>query len=507
MSFEPSYEKIVSSYRRRIGEMQTIVECKLPIVSDSVASKVLVANVAINNITGTASGNAVMLDGVAKAQVMYVAEDGGYRSMDYTIEFKDKYLTEADVDASEIIARADIVDVNYAIDGNMIRVTGVANITIDGIYNDNVNALISTNSEDVFSKMEEIGYLNFLGIAQEKFDVSSDYVIQDAVLDVLSVCPSVYIDRVEPMDNYAKITGYVNVITTYSTNGDNSTLRTHTTSFDFTQEVALTGITESSRIESVINIQYSNIALNTNIEADTTAITINMPLDYMGYVWNNKIIDVVSDLYSTTNLLTCNTVSFNTFEIDNPIVTSSRLSGMISLMDNEPAIDEILGVTCSNAVVAGTNLSGDTLTVDGVAYINVLYRNTDLGATFANMVQLPFSVDVRGVDANSMADVTAQLQNITAKARRGVEIEIMGDIIVNATMYRDGTQAVIDSVAIGEEKIDNDYCMSIYFAKSGDTVWDIAKKMSVSEDAILAQNQDLTLPIQEGERIVVYRQS
>ena len=355
--------------------------------------------------------------------------------------------------------------------------------------------------------MAAIGYLNYLGIAQEKFDVSSDYVIQDAVLDVLNVCPSVYIDRVEPMDNYAKITGYVNVITTYSTNGDNSTLRTHTTSFDFTQEVALTGITESSRIESVINIQYSNIALNTNIEADTTAITINMPLDYMGYVWNNKTIDVVSDLYSTTNMLTCNTVSFNTFEIDNPIVTSSRLSGMISLMDNEPAIDEILGVTCSNAVVAGTNLSGDTLSVDGVAYINVLYRNTDLGATFANMVQLPFSVDVRGVDANSMADVTAQLQNITAKARRGVEIEIMGDIIVNATMYRDGTQAVIDSVAIGEEKIDHDYCMSIYFAKSGDTVWDIAKKMSVSEDAILAQNQDLTLPIQEGERIVVYRQS
>ena len=124
MSFEPSYEKIVSSYRRRIGEMQTIVECKLPIVSDSVASKVLVANVAINNITGTASGNAVMLDGVAKAQVMYVAEDGGYRSMDYTIEFKDKCLTEADVDASEIIARADIVDIYYAIDGNMIRVTG-----------------------------------------------------------------------------------------------------------------------------------------------------------------------------------------------------------------------------------------------------------------------------------------------------------------------------------------------------------------------------------------------
>ena len=57
-----------------------------------------------------------------------------------------------------------------------------------------------------------------------------------------------------------------------------------------------------------------------------------------------------------------------------------------------------------------------------------------------------------------------------------------------------------------DEKIIDRENLVIYIACKDDTIWDIAKKMNVSEDMIMLQNPNINLPIMEKDRIVVYKQ-
>jgi hypothetical protein len=44
MAFEPNYEKVMSSYRMKLGTTQAVIECKLPANDNSEVNKILCAN-------------------------------------------------------------------------------------------------------------------------------------------------------------------------------------------------------------------------------------------------------------------------------------------------------------------------------------------------------------------------------------------------------------------------------------------------------------------------------
>ena len=47
--------------------------------------------------------------------------------------------------------------------------------------------------------------------------------------------------------------------------------------------------------------------------------------------------------------------------------------------------------------------------------------------------------------------------------------------------------------------------ISIHIAKSGETLWDVAKALGSTPELVMLQNPDITLPLSGGERVIVYR--
>ena len=218
---------------------------------------------------------------------------------------------------------------------------------------------------------------------------------------------------------------------------------------------------------------------------------------------------MVSDIYSTDNYLNINTESFTIQTNFQSLNFQERVSGTNSIDVNALFIDEVLGNCCNDIVIANSRLNRDVLIVDGLATTTVLYRNNETNSVVPYTMQVPFSIDLKigNVKDNSQVCVNAKLTKASVKARRGVELEFGGELNISVSISELNEEAVIDSVEISDEKNDRDCNLVIYVAKEGDTVWDIAKEMSVSEEVILEQNPDLVLPIVAGSRIVVYRQT
>ena len=64
---------------------------------------------------------------------------------------------------------------------------------------------------------------------------------------------------------------------------------------------------------------------------------------------------------------------------------------------------------------------------------------------------------------------------------------------------------LITQVVVGDEKKQDDCALQIYVVKPNQTVWDIAKELSVSQELILEQNENVSLPLKAGDKLVVYK--
>lgn len=473
------------------------------------ATRILSVGTKVNIVNSEIVQNAVNYYGMACINVLYVDDNNIVRAMDYTLEFKDRLTTESEIGATISMVTADVVDTSARIEAGAIRVSSILEVAADAIYSDDMTVLTSVTGDGIYTKCEDIEYSFFLGEAAEKFETTIDAEINDAVAEILGVCNSICLTKVEPYDNFVRVTGGITSTITYLTTGDNATVRVYNNVNEFSQEIALTGVNNTSEIISYISAMCQGVKVTSNIDGDKAIVNMIVPIEYRGMVFNNRSMSIVSDVYSTTNFLNVNLGSFNILQIYPAATYTERINGSATIEDTDPFIDEILGASCGKVMIANTNIQDGTMVLDGVAQTTVLYRNAETNSIISYDMQIPFVLDFAApnVPDNATANICIDMVDVVAKVRRGTEIEVSADIKLYVTYSDISEDAVINAIAIADEKPAHDCAMVIYIAKEGDTIWDIAKNMNVDEETIMAQNPNLELPIQAGTRIVVYMQT
>ena len=499
MVFEPNFTKVASSVRKNIGITQSVIELKLP-TNEDVIDAIYSVSARSTIVSNEVVGNEINFVGLVDFQAMY--ESQGVSAVDYTAEFKDKFIANEELNG-EMVLSSNIVDVTSNIVSNGIKVVAIVETTIDMIMTKDINVLTNVSGEKVFLSKKEITIESYLGKATEKFDVTHDFEIKDAV-KILMVTPSVCIHRVEPKENYLVVGGQINVDVCYQSGENLSDIKSDNQTVDFSYEVALNGIDADSSVQSGISILSNEIKVSTMLEESGASINMYVPIVYNGYVFNKRIVETIDDVYSQTNYLSVTSENFTTQVSKASVNFKDTISGTASISDSAPFIDDVLGVCTNNIVLASSRVVGDRLCVEGVANATVVYYTKETGGITSVQVEIPFSVDQK-VDGDVSGVVTICLMHVNARSRRGKEIEVSADLSVYSDMYGFVDFCVITNVVLGDEKPIDDCSLYVYIVKPNDTIWDIAKNMNVSSDLIIEQNPEIELPLRAGDKLVVYK--
>ena len=507
MAFEPKFEKIVSSFRKKLGTTQAVIECRLP-VTEGTAKAILCANAKAYIEGSEILGNEISFKGFANLQVIYLDEDKNPQSIEYLAEFKDRYLPDALIGNMEPIITANVIDTKTMSDETSVKVTVIVEICVDGIFSDSTNALVAVGGGNAFVKNEVVNYLSLDDVVKEKFELMQDVEIKDTISKVLSVCSSIYIESITPYERFLNLKGGVNLDIAYVTEGEQSHIRTYEYNFDFNQEIAGENINPNSSVQSLIQLLYNEIKITTAIDVDKAVVSCVIPVMYKGFVFNAREMEVVTDVFSTSHYINSNYTSFEVGKNIPAMDFVEKISGSATLEENMPFMDEVLGNCCSAVTIANARIEDGRLWVEGVAYTTVIYLNKEDNTTVSYEVEIPFStpLNVGEISDDYMVHIMASIGDVLVKGKRGKEIEINGKLFIYADFYGKGTDCVIDMVEEKEEKPYDDLVLSVYIVKDGDTIWDIAKEMNVSPEIILEQNPELELPLVAGTRVVVYKQ-
>ena len=498
MVFEPNFTKVVSSVRKNLGITQSVIELKLP-TNEDVIDAVYSVSAKSTIKSSEVAGNEINFVGLVDFQAMF--ESLGISALDYSAEFKDKYSSDTEI-LGEVVLSSNVVDVSSAIVSGGIKVVAIVEVTIDQIESKDISVLTKVNSDDVYLSTKQIEFSSYLGMAYEKFDLTQEFQVSDAK-KVLMVTPSACVTTVTPKDSFVNVSGILNVDVCYQMGDNNSDIKSDFHSFDFSWDVALAGITDMSYIQSQLSIVFNEIKVSTMLEDDGAIINLYVPLVYTGYVFNKTTLDVVDDIYSKSNYMSITTENFETLVGSPSVQFKDSISGVASINETSPFIDEILGVCTNNIVLASSRVENGKLAIEGVANATVVYYTKETNGVTSVQVEMPFSVEEKVEGLNSSV-VTLCLSDVCARSKRGKEIEVSGNLSVYSDMYGDNEIGVVSGVVLGEEKPHDDCVLYIYIVKPNQTIWDVAKEMSVSVDLILSQNPDVNLPLVGGEKLVIY---
>lgn len=499
MVLEPNFTKVVSSARKNLGITQSIVEVKLPTNED-----------AINNIYSVSANSTILsyevtsksleFTGVVDFQAIY--DSVGIAGVDYTAEFKDKFDLLSDV-VGEIVITSNVIDVTSSIVSSGIKINAIVEIIIDEITSKDVSVLTNVRGEYSYTSIKDIEYSSYIGKVSERIEATQEFEVKN-VNKVLMITPKVCLGSVECRENYLIVSGVVDIDVCCLGDKEDWDLINHNHTIEFTSEVALDGINDKSILHNQLSILYNEIKLSSTVDDGGLTISVYVPVNYTAYVFNRNSLPVIDDLYSATNYLSITSENFETLVGKNSIKFKDNVSGSASISETSPFIDDILGVCANNIVLASSIISDDKLFVEGIANSTVVYYTKETNSITSIEVEMPFSVEEK-VDGKDAYVVTICLKELSARSKRGKEIEVSGELNVYADISSLAEENVISNLVVGDEKPNDDCSLYVYIVRPNQTLWDIAKDMNISEEMILEQNEGLELPLRGGERLVIYR--
>lgn len=499
MVFEPNFKKVVSSVRTHIGTTQSVIELKLP-TSDSEVKEVYSVSASSSIVSSEAVGNAINFVGLVDFQVIYEGET--LSSLDYTAEFKDRFEGDTEV-KGELIVSSNVVGVNKSVVGGEIRVSATVEVNVYAIVSKDYNVLEGIEGDSAYKTLKDISYTTYLGRAFERFDVSGDIEISDATR-VHMVTPCLRLNSVDSKSDYIAVSGVMGLSICYSSTDNLEGLKSTYREVDFSWEVAFDGMEEGYSVDSAISVISKDTKVSSVASDDGVVISISVPVEFSGYVFEPKTAKVVDDVYLESNYLSVTSESMQTMTGLKSICFKDGVLGSAEIDENAPFIDDVLSVSTNNIVLARSYVLDGRLVVEGVANATVVYYTKETQSATSVEIEMPFAVDEK-IDAEKASVVSLCLADTVAKSRRGKEIEVSGKIYVYSDAYTLDDEIIISEITLGEEKPLDDCSLYIYIVKPNDTLWDIAKEMNVSVDLILSQNPDVLGPLNVGDKLVIYK--
>ncbi|MFW5780761.1 MAG: LysM peptidoglycan-binding domain-containing protein, partial [Bacillota bacterium] len=233
----------------------------------------------------------------------------------------------------------------------------------------------------------------------------------------------------------------------------------------------------------------------------------------------NIVIDLDILLRGSVSIYEENEILIDAYSIDNEVDTKTAsivtennlLCKMVSQTINANVAnekDKIKEILASSPPIASniTFCNDFGLFAEGIINTEIIYIN-DKDTLCSIKIEVPFQILVdKDFPASGVLFSSLTVINTTISSINGNEISLTFEsaLSVKGASYEKTTY--IEDIEKKNPKEDNNVAISLYIAKEGESLWDIAKSLSTDETTLLNLNPDIKLPLKSGEKILLYRE-
>ena len=430
----------------------------------------------------------VRIDGAINTYTIYSSEEEGkkeIRSINYVIDFSQIVNIEN--------ARSDeMLEINTKLRSVESRIVNERKINVKGVLEFDIK-LFANNQEEFITgindmldlqKLERKMRVNsLLGTAKTKSQVKETINIDevDNLTEILKV--NVDITNKDTKISYNKILAKADTKLKILYLTEDGRINTATATLPIMGFIDMENISE----ENVCDMQYEirNMVIKPN-SMQEHSIYVEIEVEIIACSYETKEINTIEDLYSPSKNLCFTQKQIKAMQNKkNYRDTFSIREKQLLNIGDEKIYDADVKVNIDNM-----RLGNDEIELNGnvvITFIHSMNNMTELGMTELDL-PIDYKMVCTGIKSDSQVkiDFSVPLQDFTIMP--GGEIDIKIDIEFSANACTEIMLNEICDVKEEENTESNEYNMVIYFTKTDDNLWKIAKEFKSTMESIKESN-------------------
>lgn len=250
-------------------------------------------------------------------------------------------------------------------------------------------------------------------------------------------------------------------------------------------------------------VQINDLTVNATVNEDRGRcnLSLSCTLCVNGWFTTSHSQSVCVDAFSSDCRLTIKNTVENIASCVGIKVYTESVNGLASVKNK-------LGYDCNFCAATlpcvECEYNAEDKSAEGVVNCYLIYeQGEELKST---EVSLPFSVPLRGVAEGAQTVVLdVAVSGVSVRLKAEGEAEASANLKISATVCEDRRCDYISQIEEGDKLAQNESAVSVFLPKAGYELWDIAKMLNQSPEAVAKCNPQLTFPLSGRERILIYR--
>lgn len=448
--------------------------------------------------------NKSLFKGVIGVKVMYVDTDNMFNTLSDTISFSETLNSEIISTDSQICISNYQFTTDFDNDEKMLRVN--IDGTIECVCNTNKGlSVFNSSNDDLITKKSVLSTQCCIQQISKTTNYDFDFKLDSKISKILSCDSKIIVEDVKCYDGYVVLSGQIINGIVCEIESEINYIKLINNSTNFKCEIEANGCDNDciADLSSYININSTQIT--TDINENGTHFNFEYSIIVNGYLYKNINLDIVDDVYSLDGSIELISGEYKMCKKLPYFKFNESVDTEITLAD-ELNIDEILGMINTNSNITQHLIKDDMVTIEGVIGGNLLYLDENKEIKHLT-TQLPYSINIKQDLKTDVCGVQLSVIPTACKCKikRGNTLMVDYELCVCGSIYTQTSTSLVESIKYGKVFDYGDIAFQIYLARSGESSWDLCKRLHITQEQLLENNKETPTNYVGGEKIIVYR--
>ena len=377
------------------------------------------------------------------------------------------------------------------------------------INSDETECVLELGGDDFRTKKENYSFNKTCFAENLRFSVSENSTFSPRVpevKEVLSVASSICVKETHVTSGQLIVGGDVVLQTVYNSTDEYEPVVQVTDRFPFSHITDLKSELEPSAVN--VSLCCEEIICNVSRDENGEARIVNYSLSLCGYAhgYKKETREVLSDTYSVSERLVCESCVVESYVIDDTIKENLNKNLSLKLPENKTPISRVNTVSFVPQV-SFCQMLNSKIELHCKGDASVVYSASGSGEIDGFNSDVEFTVTL---DCGNLTDALEcishlSLCDIQAVLVSGNEIEIRMNINTECYLISKSKIKLLGKMSVDEKNSFPEFGIIVYNIQPSDTLWDVCKKYGVDEDEILKLNPSAADKLEIGSKLYVFR--
>lgn len=443
----------------------------------------------------------VIVSGNIRYKILYVSDESsiGAKSINTTVSFTGSLDLQDARGGMKARAKCDVEHIDFEIlNGRKLNIKTV--LAISGKVTQEETFAVTTDIrgiEGIQTLTDSREITGFTGDCEEVVSVREALQVpggKGAIMDILRTDVKLGSREFKILESKIVVKGELNVSTIYISDDEASSIQQMEHEIPFIQTLSLEDVSENAKCDVEFRVKDYQFEVEEDADGELRILNGNVLVEVYAQVSDTRSLDVLEDAYSPADKVTLEKSPYTVEKLIGEARVQTTIKDSIFVEEGNPEIAQIFNVI-SKPIISDYRIIDERIQIEGGLNVKVIYLgNGEEQVIYCSEQDIPIrsSIEIKGAKPEMSCEVDLEVDHLNYSMMSSGEIELRTVLGVSAKVMDEESIDVITKAA--DEPIDdvraiNAPSITLYYTKSGDTLWDIAKRYYTTISDIKSRNE------------------